>query len=591
MWLLDVDTRKLVSFLDDREVAGKYAILSHTWEEDEVTFADIHKPDALLMKGYQKIEYTCRQAEQDGLAYAWIDTCCINKDSSAELSESINSMFRWYQKSSVCYVYLSDVTVEFNAHSFEWRMTSSEVKRETLLEALRDCRWSTRGWTLQEMLAPRSLTIFDRSWRLIDTLHPQISNQAIAAVLSEITRVGQHLLMKDAALATYPIAQRISWASHRKTTRVEDGAYSLLGLLGVSMPLLYGEGTRAFLRPQEEILRSTTDKSILLWEPWADRQKHMLFAPDISCFKEGQFDWDLLRAVTDNDNIITNRGLRTTLSCTQLASSHYLMASFGASGPGQSTSRTMVVLRRVGRSKDQQTATSSSIPAFEVIRASPPCARPEELDWTGQKWAQQEVVLLREPPDLIYYIDLDDGLGIASMDERRIGRQVAEIRSGHPIRALCVRGLGTDARHSFELGPRAAIKNESAQWIADKSSTAGQKQEVVRAALWTRHHRYLSNACPLPPGSFILRVWYSKLNLPAQAIYVQSLPTPRCLEDLLISNVDLMDHVSNSDDHRDSQWVERVRNETVMNREQVHKEGLGKVLLRWSKRPPGYEGQ
>ncbi len=113
MWLIDVKTRKLVRFMDSRKVAGKYAILSHTWEEDELTFSDgqnLGSQSVSQKKGYLKIDFTCRQAEADELRYAWIDTCCINQDSSAELSEAINSMFRWYQNAEKCYVYLSDIT-------------------------------------------------------------------------------------------------------------------------------------------------------------------------------------------------------------------------------------------------------------------------------------------------------------------------------------------------------------------------------------------------------------------------------------------------------------------------------------------------
>lgn len=97
MWLLDVNTLELVFFVDETAIKEQYAILSHTWGEEEVLFADIKDLErARKMKGYDKIYWTCQQAKADGFEYAWVDTCCINKSDSSELSEAINSMFRWY---------------------------------------------------------------------------------------------------------------------------------------------------------------------------------------------------------------------------------------------------------------------------------------------------------------------------------------------------------------------------------------------------------------------------------------------------------------------------------------------------------------
>lgn len=109
MWLLEARSRSLIYFADEREVYSKYAILSHTWHVGEVSFQDISKSSARVLPGYAKIDYACLQAERDGLKYVWIDTCCIDKTSSAELSEAINSMFRWYFHAAVCYAFLADV--------------------------------------------------------------------------------------------------------------------------------------------------------------------------------------------------------------------------------------------------------------------------------------------------------------------------------------------------------------------------------------------------------------------------------------------------------------------------------------------------
>ncbi|KAF2211652.1 hypothetical protein CERZMDRAFT_26953, partial [Cercospora zeae-maydis SCOH1-5] len=240
MWLLDAKTRKLVHFMDDRSVFGTYAVLSHTWHDAEVTFQDVKQAGPGLQKksGYQKIAKVCDQAVRDGIPFAWIDTCCINKESSAELSEAINSMFRWYTHAAVCYAHLADY--------------------QTLL---RGSRWLTRGWTLQELIAPSKTVFYDTFWReLGDTTIPTLQ-----VALSDLTGIDTSLLHDRSALHALPVAKRLSWAAKRSTTREEDQAYSLLGILGQNMPLLYGEGSRALQRLQEVVLVSTTDQSMLHW--------------------------------------------------------------------------------------------------------------------------------------------------------------------------------------------------------------------------------------------------------------------------------------------------------------------------------------
>jgi hypothetical protein len=173
--------------------------------------------------------------------YKWIDSCCIDKSSSAELSEAINSMYKWYANAQVCYAYLSDVDVDQNAES-----------------ALRLSQWFSRGWTLQELLAPRVVQFYDKNWLEIGT------KQSLSWLLAEITGIGSGSLSGDKVLTC--IAQKMSWAARRKTTRAEDLAYCLMGLFDVNMPLLYGEGgQKAFIRLQTEIMATTTDESIFAW--------------------------------------------------------------------------------------------------------------------------------------------------------------------------------------------------------------------------------------------------------------------------------------------------------------------------------------
>jgi hypothetical protein len=198
-------------------------------------------------KGYQKIDMTCKIAFQAGLSYAWVDTCCIDKSSSAELTEAINSMYRWYQRSDICYAYLSDLP------------PSSSL--ETVLEK---CRWFKRGWTLQELIAPKEIYFFDEEWNCIG------SKRDLVKHLSRITRISTSVLQHEQRFSSVAVAQRLSWAADRETTRIEDQAYSLLGIFGVNMPLLYGEEEKAFRRLQEEIIRSTADLSIFAWTKSSD---------------------------------------------------------------------------------------------------------------------------------------------------------------------------------------------------------------------------------------------------------------------------------------------------------------------------------
>jgi hypothetical protein len=226
MRLINYSTKRLEEFFGDR--IPPYTILSHTWGDDEVTFADLmHHPAAAAGKdGHRKIDFTCAQTLLDGHGHAWIDTCCIDKSSSAELSEAINSMFDWYAASVVCYAYLSDVIETDGGPSFE------------------KSRCVTRGWTLQELIAPTDVVFFDSNWTRLGM------KLEISGFLSIVTGIDTDILLQPARLQSCCIAKKMSWAAHRKMTRLENAAYSLLGIFNISMPLLYGEVTRAFIRLQ-----------------------------------------------------------------------------------------------------------------------------------------------------------------------------------------------------------------------------------------------------------------------------------------------------------------------------------------------------
>ncbi|KAJ4253901.1 hypothetical protein NW762_010299 [Fusarium torreyae] len=244
MRLIEARTLNEKGYISFTEFYGdlpKYAILSHTWDgTQEMSFQDCNSVAARSKTGYEKVRKTCELALRDNIEYVWVDTCCIDKTSSAELTEAINSMFAWYQKAEVCYVYLAD-------------------KVET--SSLEDCRWFYRGWTLQELIAPSSMKFFNYPWSYIG------SKDSLMGELSAITSIDAAILSHKAPLSSACIAKRLSWAAGRKTTRVEDMSYCLLGICQINMPMLYGEGQAAFDRLQQEIIRSTYDLSLLAWTP------------------------------------------------------------------------------------------------------------------------------------------------------------------------------------------------------------------------------------------------------------------------------------------------------------------------------------
>ncbi|KAI8631285.1 HET-domain-containing protein [Xylariaceae sp. FL1651] len=246
----------------------EYAILSHRWGKAEASFTEWQQRFKRLTKfskdGFTKILSACKRARQDGLSYVWVDTVCIDKSSSAELSEAINSMFSWYRDAKVCYVYLDDVP-------------SHPPDQVDALELFRLSKWFTRGWTLQELLAPDNVLFFTREWLVLGT------KKALASSISQVTGIDQLCLSKEKRLGEYSIAQRMCWAADRSTTREEDIAYSLLGIFNINMPLLYGEGKKAFKRLQEEITKASDDHSILTFD--TTTSKNSLLADHPSLFR------------------------------------------------------------------------------------------------------------------------------------------------------------------------------------------------------------------------------------------------------------------------------------------------------------------
>ncbi|PIL25408.1 hypothetical protein GSI_13298 [Ganoderma sinense ZZ0214-1] len=296
MRLLDLETGDFAEF-SSPSTTPPYAILSHRWDKTEQTYQDIKEiqrvceenrrpappprarswfptrfssphngvsdslppPPALPQSIWDssvlsdKVRNACKVAREDGFRYLWIDSCCIDKTSSSELSESINSMFAWYRDAKVCYTFLVDVP------------TSSFASLNATGSAFRSSVWFTRGWTLQELIAPRQLVFLSKTWEPLGT------KASLSALIKEITGIPTSVLARDSqdlshrSLDQCSVAQRMSWAANRTTAKVEDEAYSLLGIFDIQMPLLYGEGRRAFRRLQEEILRRIPDQTIFAW--------------------------------------------------------------------------------------------------------------------------------------------------------------------------------------------------------------------------------------------------------------------------------------------------------------------------------------
>jgi hypothetical protein len=212
----------------------RYAILSHKWQADdhEVTFQDLADGTASSKQGYRKIQFCAKQAEQDGIQYFWVDSCCINKMDFTEVSTSINSMFRWYRNSIKCYVYLSDVSVY---PSIQWESTFVQSN------------WFTRGWTLQELLAPRSVEFFSRTGRRLG------DKTSLEQQIHRATGIAVHAL-RGTPLSQFSIGERMIWAARRVTTIEEDYVYCLMALFNIFLPVIYGEGVEhAFIRLLDEI--------------------------------------------------------------------------------------------------------------------------------------------------------------------------------------------------------------------------------------------------------------------------------------------------------------------------------------------------
>ncbi|RDW63503.1 hypothetical protein BP6252_11048 [Coleophoma cylindrospora] len=269
MRLLDANTLELVDVRDDE--IPPYVILSHTWGDEEISLQELwhmkgRLPQSLdnrkraiaAKKGFCKVRDAAALAVFRGFSYLWVDTCCIDKSSSAELSEAINSMYLWYQRSEECYAFLSDVE---SAKDEDWSWPNSSFRRS---------RWFTRGWTLQELIAPKTVHFFAKDWSILGHRN---GPSMFMEIISDVTGIDGEVLDGRIDPLQLSVSTRMKWASKRHTTRLEDTAYCLMGLFQVNMPLLYGEGHRAFTRLQEEIIQRSDDQSLYAWNSFDNAEE------------------------------------------------------------------------------------------------------------------------------------------------------------------------------------------------------------------------------------------------------------------------------------------------------------------------------
>ncbi|KAJ2999365.1 hypothetical protein NUW58_g20 [Xylaria curta] len=295
MRLLNVQTLALEKF--DHPPYPPYAIVSHTWGVEAITFQDIQDLEKASKKaGFEKLKLASKMATMQQLQYVWIDTCCIDISSSAELSEALNSIYQWYRSSSKCLVYLEDLP--------------SSITTERLDGSLGNCRWFSKAWALQELVAPQTVVFYNQEWDIIG----EKTSASLLSKLSQVTGIHQDVLLNPDLVYTTSLAVRMSWAADRATSRQEDIAYCLLGLFNVTMPILYGEGNKAFRRLQEELIKNSNDLSIFAWCDEEDVYGYRGILADspqvFRNFRSTTFGTKPFYA--EKEYRITNKGLRIT---------------------------------------------------------------------------------------------------------------------------------------------------------------------------------------------------------------------------------------------------------------------------------------
>lgn len=342
MRLINTSSLELEAFNDEQDV--EYAILSHRWEDGEVSLQDFVASNSKTTRGFTKIKCACSKAQEHGWKYMWIDTCCIDKTSSAELSEAINSMYRWYDSATTCYAYLSDIES---------------------LEDLEKSIWFDRGWTLQELIAPKDLRFYNRYWKYVGSKY-DLTNRIFRR-----TKIPERILLGEKP-ATCSIAARMSWAANRVTTRSEDIAYCLMGLFDVNMPMLYGEGAKAFVRLQEEIVKISDDQSIFAW-PQQSQDPVGILATSPRLFESCADLYSTERASEAEPYSMTNAGLSIRLPVIPWAMHTYIATlQCGNAYSYRHNVRTGILIARTSRQKQYVRIGQAYMTNWNVERRSIP---------------------------------------------------------------------------------------------------------------------------------------------------------------------------------------------------------------------------
>ncbi|RPD70304.1 HET-domain-containing protein [Lentinus tigrinus ALCF2SS1-7] len=289
MWLLSTARAELHYFIGPEVVPGGYAILSHVWGDEEQTFSELRALQKTCSEAglnprdhaSAKIQRFCELAEARGHKWGWADTCCIEKSSSSDLSEAINSMYRYYSMAEVCYAYLCDVPT---GNLLDGPIPSS--RKLSTQEAFARSRWHKRGWTLQELIAPDVVVFVSQDWIILG------AKADFPTLLYNITGIPHGVLTLVQEPGELGIAHRMSWAANRETTRPEDEAYCLMGIFDVNMPTLYGEGRRAFRRLQEEIMKKSVDTSLFAWHKRYSHEDELVLRHQVAAAPTGQCPMD-----------------------------------------------------------------------------------------------------------------------------------------------------------------------------------------------------------------------------------------------------------------------------------------------------------
>ena len=468
-----------------------YAILSHTWGREEVPFADFGKIEAQGKEGYQKVKYMCRQASQDNLQYAWIDTCCIDKSSSSELSEAINSMYAWYADAEVCYAYLPDVAGQPNTHD-----AGTDFARS---------RWFTRGWTLQELLAPKKVVFYTAGWNRIGERSEQIKVgerlASIASLLSTITGIDEDILTGARSLHTTSVAKRMSWAATRTTTRIEDVAYCLLGIFSVNMPLLYGEGARAFIRLQEEIIKISDDETLFAWtNPQAPPElEHGLLATAPASFADSGSFIPFADPRPSIPYAMTNQGLRISPYIVKLSGSMTVYVA-ALNCPGENgVSSLALYLRKVSAGRHY---------------ARVQCAELTNLD---VQYVPEEEIRVRQVQSAVISQRFDeiDALNVEKLPRVEHGYKIVSIFSSEE----CI-------PHKLASLSRESDQQDSNYRYAPQYLFPKTPRELVCAILFDSHEPEM---ILIALGSLDTQVGFSAVGVPKAVSTVAEAWTPDCI--------------------------------------------------------------